>query len=172
MPFAVISSRWEKASFVEVDAEIEGARGRGEFGREGGLIPFIERFVEAAEILLYDLVRGVQLCFHHAAICVVGRLCRFRGARRSLMLAHGLAVILEPKLRRRQKSVGVNSGRLIGQSFNLLLQAFETRRQGRWNLRPTRRKPRLQSHETFFERFVGSARMKRRISRRDSVTSG
>src|ERR1035437_829056 len=68
MALAMVSTGRKQTAFVEVDIEIELAFARGELRGELGLIVFVDRPIERAEVFLHVFIECVQLILHDAAV--------------------------------------------------------------------------------------------------------
>ena len=71
MPLAVVRTRREKTSFIEVDIEVEFALAGRELRGELAFVVFVNRAIERAEVSLDCVVERIQLMFEHAAIGVI-----------------------------------------------------------------------------------------------------
>ena len=143
VPLAVVGGRRIQSALVEIDIKVETSLGRRQLGREVGLVLAVDRAVERTEVLLYLVVKRVELLFQHVAISLVGPLRSVHGDLRGVVLSHHFTAVAEAGLRHRQECLGIQCCGLVWLGFNSLRQGLQVFREHLRNGEPTGRKSRL-----------------------------
>ena len=147
MPLAVISAGREKTALVEIHVEIEPPLAGCQLRRELRLIVLIDQTVESAEIVLNVVIESIQLLFHDATIGLVGCPSRIAGGLRGLVPPHGVAVVIEAKLRCREKRLRFDGRALVRFRVDLGREGGKPRRSSFRHFGPSTAQPLFQTDQ-------------------------